>query len=48
MEMNKTEIFKLKTTVRILLMVAKMFAEKEWAQEIQNLANHIAAERFER
>lgn len=36
-----------KTTIAILLLVARMLADDEWAREIKNLANHIAVHKEE-
>lgn len=36
-------IWKEKTVIKILLLVAKMVADKEWKDDIQNLANHITS-----
>jgi hypothetical protein len=33
--------WKQKTLIRILLLIAKMFAEQPWVAELNALANHI-------
>jgi hypothetical protein len=33
--------WKQKTVVRILLLVARMLADEDWAEEIKHLSNHI-------
>ena len=40
--------WKKKTVIRILLLVARMVEDSGWDEEIQALANHIAAEPTER
>jgi hypothetical protein len=35
--------WKQKTTIRILLLVARMLADDPWANEIKDLANHVNA-----
>lgn len=39
--------WKQRTVIRILLLVAEMLADEEWAKEIEHLSNHITQQKNE-